>query len=642
MISERPTSVIAVLQGGEPTVIPLAEGSRICPSVVGFSRSGERLVGHLAKRQAVSNPERTIASVKRHIGDTDFRVSVDSKDLTAEEISAMILQKLKADAEAYLGEPVDRAVITVPAYFTDSQRQATKDAGRIAGLEVTRIINEPTAAALAYGMDKADVHIVLVWDLGGGTFDVSILEIGDGVFEVKATNGDTHLGGDDWDDRIIDWISADHKTKCGVDLGGDSVALQRLREAAERAKRELSTVVSTSVNLPFIATSSDGPVHLETDLTRAHFEAITDDLRDRMLMPTRNALADAKLTPAEIDVVLLVGGSTRMPAVQEMVREMFGKEPHRGTDPDEVVALGAAVQGGILAGDVRDLILLDVAPLSLSIETVGGIATRLIARNTTIPTSASQTFTTAADGQSAVDIHVVQGEREFAAANKTLGRFQLGGIPAAPRGVPKIEVTFEIDANGLVNVSARDKATGREQRVTMTGNSGLSPAEVDTMVREAANHAAEDAARHDLQDARNRADSHLYSGEKALLEADNVAEPALLRAARGAAVSLRTAVINSDARAIIRLTEAYEDAVFAVSASLYGHGAPTQPGAVETVDVPESRTRDSGRTTEKAEPPSENSVQFMRENDLAQRGSGDGARPAGDREEDPAAAGISG
>ena len=571
-------SVVAVLENGEPTVIPLAEGSRLCPSVVGFSRTGERLVGQLAKRQAVSNPDRTIASIKRHMGEAGYHVAIDGQELTPQEISAMILQKLKTDAESFLGETVDRAVITVPAYFNDGQRQATKDAGQIAGLTVLRIINEPTAAALAYGIDKTDVHTVLVWDLGGGTFDVSILELGDGVFEVKASGGDTRLGGDDWDDRVIEWMASEFASETGVDLRRDRIALQRLREAAERAKIELSTVVTSNVNLPFISTTGEGPVHLDLSLTRAQFEALTGDLRDRMRAPTETALSDARLTAAEIDRVLLVGGSTRMPAVQQMVRELFGKEPFKGTNPDEVVALGAAVQAGVLGGEVRDVVLLDVTPLSLGIETLGGVTTRLIPRNTTIPTSASQVFTTAADGQTAVDIHVVQGEREFAAENKSLGRFQLREITAAARGVPKVEVTFEIDANGIVSVNARDKATGREQRVTLTAAAGLTRDEVDRMIREAAGNATADRARRDTQEARNAANTRLYEGEKTLSEAAGRVAPDVVQAARSAADALRRALASetADGPTLRQQTDAFLSALYAVSSALYGSsGRPT-------------------------------------------------------------------
>jgi molecular chaperone DnaK len=560
-------SVVAVLEGGEPAVIPLAEGGHLCPSVVGFSRSGERLVGQIAKRQAITNPDRTISSIKRHMGDADFTVTIDDKSLAPPEISAMILQKLRSDAEAYLGEPVDRAVITVPAYFNDVQRQATKDAGLIAGLDVLRIINEPTAAALAYGMDKTDAHTVLAWDLGGGTFDVSLLEIGDGVFEVKATSGDTHLGGDDWDQCVIDRLAEDFLASNGLDLRRDSVALQRLKEAAEKAKIELSTVVSTTVNLPFIGNTADGPVHLDVTLTRAAFEATTAELRERLVAPTKQALEDARLSSDEIDRILLVGGSTRMPAIQQMVRDLFGKEPHKGTDPDEVVARGAAIQAGVLGGEIKDVVLLDVTPLSLGIETQGGVATRLIGRNTTIPTSATQVFTTAVDGQTAVDVHVVQGERDFAADNISLGRFQLGQIIPSPRGMPKIEVTFEIDANGLLNVSARDRATGREQRVSLTARSGLSHAEVERMVREAAENAEADRAHRVYQDCRNAADAILYGAEKALAEISPAADAGMVAGARQAAGMLRSALESGTTDQIHAAASALSAAVAAAAAS---------------------------------------------------------------------------
>ncbi len=572
-------SVIAVMEGGEPTVIPLAEGSRLCPSVVGFSKSGERLVGQLAKRQAITNPDRTIASIKRHMG-SDYRVTIDDKNYSPQEISAMILQKLKADAEAFLGDKVDRAVITVPAYFNDAQRQATKDAGQIAGLEVLRIINEPTAAALAYGMDKEGVHTILVWDLGGGTFDVSILELGEGVFEVKSTNGDTRLGGDDWDDRVMEWMAGEFQRETGVDLRKDKMAAQRLKEAAEKAKIELSTLSTTNVNLPFISTTAEGPVHLDLNLSRSQFEQQTEDLREKMLPSTRQALEDAKLEPSQIDKIVLVGGSTRMPAVQDMVRQMFNQEPYKGTNPDEVVALGAAVQAGVLGGEVRDIVLLDVTPLSLGIETLGGVMTKLIARNRTIPTSETQVFTTAADGQAAVDIHVLQGEREFVTGNNSLGRFQLSGIPPAPRGVPKIEVAFEIDANGIVNVSAKDQATGKQTRITITASSGLSKDAIDRMIRDAELHADEDKKRKDDQEARNHADTLLYNSEKTFTDADGKISPDLLQTARDAASSLRAGLGDSATSSDVlrERTEALTTAVYAVSSALYQAGA-TVPNA---------------------------------------------------------------
>jgi molecular chaperone DnaK len=508
-------SVVAYMEGSTPTVIPNAEGSRLTPSVVAFTKSGERLVGQLAKRQAITNPERTISSIKRQMG-TDFKVTIDGKSYTPQEISAMILQKLVADASTYLGEKVTKAVITVPAYFNDSQRQATKDAGRIAGLDVLRIINEPTAAALAYGLDKKGNETILVWDLGGGTFDVSILEVGDGVFEVKATNGDTHLGGDDYDKRIVDWLVTEFKKDQGIDLSSDRQALQRLTEAAEKAKIELSAMVQTSINLPFITADQNGPKHLDYTLTRAKFEQLTADLTDRTLKPFENAIRDAKLSVDDIKEVVLVGGATRMPVIQELVRKLTKKEPNQSVNPDEVVAVGAAIQAGVLSGEVKDVVLLDVTPLTLGLETLGGVRTPLIERNTTIPTRKSQIFTTADEGQTSVDIHVLQGEREMAADNKTLGRFRLEGIPPAPRGVPQIEVTFDIDANGITHVTAKDLGTGKEQRITITASSNLSKDDVDRMVKDAASHTEEDKRKREEAETRNRAQSLEYSVEKTL------------------------------------------------------------------------------------------------------------------------------
>ena len=512
-------SCVAVMEGGKPTVIANAEGVRTTPSIVAFTKTGERLVGEPAKRQAVTNADRTISSIKRHMG-TDYKVDIDGKKYTPQEISAMILQKLKADAESYLGETVTEAVITVPAYFNDAQRQATKDAGKIAGLEVKRIINEPTAAALAYGLDNENEQKIMVYDLGGGTFDVSIIEIGDGVIEVLSTNGDTHLGGDDFDNAVTNWMIAEFKKAEGVDLSADKMALQRLKEAAEKAKKELSTATTTNINLPFITATAEGPKHLDMNLTRAKFDELTHDLIERTAIPVQNALKDAGISASELGKVLLVGGSTRMISAQEKVKQITGKEPSKSLNPDECVAIGAAIQGGKLAGDAGagDILLLDVTPLSLSIETMGGVATRLIERNTTIPTKKSQIFSTAADNQTAVDIHVVQGERQFARDNKTLGQFRLDGIPPARRGIPQIEVTFDIDANGIVNVSAKDLGTGKEQHITITSGSNMSDADIDKAVKEAAEYEAQDKKRKEAIDARNDADSMVFQTEKALEE----------------------------------------------------------------------------------------------------------------------------
>ena len=519
-------SCVAVMEGGKPTVIANAEGARTTPSVVAFTKTGERLVGEPAKRQAVTNADRTVASIKRHMG-SDYKVDIDSKKYSPQEISAMILQKLKADAENYLGEKVNEAVITVPAYFNDAQRQATKDAGKIAGLDVKRIINEPTAAALAYGLDNEKEQKIMVYDLGGGTFDVSIIEIGDGVIEVLATNGDTRLGGDDFDNKVIDWMVSEFKKQEGIDLSGDKMAMQRLREAAEKAKKELSSATTTNINLPFITATADGPKHFDMDLTRAKFDELTHDLVERTAIPVQNALRDAGITASELGKVLLVGGSTRIPAVQDKVKLMTGHEPSKTLNPDECVAIGASIQGGKLAGDAGagDILLLDVTPLSLSIETMGGVATRLIERNTTIPTKKSQIFSTAADNQTAVDINVLQGERQFAKDNKSLGQFRLDGIPPARRGVPQIEVTFDIDANGIVNVSAKDLGTGKEQHITITSGSNMSDDDIDKAVKEAAEYEAQDKKRKEAIDARNDADSMVFQTEKALEEVGDKIAP---------------------------------------------------------------------------------------------------------------------
>jgi len=603
-------SVVAVMEGGEPTVITNAEGSRLTPSVVAFTKTGERLVGQPAKRQAVINSENTVYSIKRFMGrryaeiETErsmvpFKVvsgkndmavvEVQGRQYTPEEISAMVLQKLKTDAEAHLGEKVTQAVITVPAYFNDDQRAATKNAGEIAGLEVLRIINEPTAASLAYGADKKSEEKIVVWDLGGGTFDVSVLEVGEGVFEVKSTSGDTHLGGDDWDERIVNHIADEFQKSQGIDLRQDRQALQRLREAAEKAKVELSSTVQTSINLPFVTADSSGPKHLDTSLTRAKFEEITADLLERCVGPFKQAIADAKLGEGEVDEVILVGGATRMPAVQELVKKLTGKEPNKSVNPDEVVAVGATIQAGVLAGEVKSVVLLDVTPLSLGIETLGGVMTKLIERNTTIPTRKTEVFTTAADGQTDVEVHVLQGEREMASDSRTLGRFHLTGIPPAPRGVPQIEVTFDIDANGIVNVNAKDRGTGKEQSITITGSSQLDKGEIDGMVKDAEAHAEEDRQHREQAETRNRADQLVYTTERSLKDLGDKVPADLRSEIEGAIEETKKAVESGDAERIRTASDALQQATFKLSEIVYkqtadagaGAQAGPQPGAGE-------------------------------------------------------------
>ena len=575
-------SCVAVIEGGEPVVIANAEGARTTPSVVGFTKTGERLVGQVAKRQAITNPERTISSIKREMG-TNYKVNIDGKDYTPQEISAMILSKLKADAEAYLGEKVTEAVITVPAYFNDSQRQATKDAGTIAGLNVKRIINEPTAASLAYGVDKENDQKIMVYDLGGGTFDVSIIEMGDGVTEVLATNGDTRLGGDDFDQRIIDWLADNFQKENGIDLRKDKMAAQRLKEAAEKAKIELSGVASTAINLPFITADATGPKHLDMTLTRAQFDAMTADLVERTMGPVRQAMRDAGLKASDLSKVLLVGGSTRIPAVQEAVKKEMGMEPFKGINPDECVAIGAAIQGGVLQGDVKGLLLLDVTPLSLGIETLGGVCTKIIDRNTTIPTKKSQVFSTAADNQPSVEVNVLQGEREFARDNKSLGMFKLDGIPAAPRGVPQIEVTFDIDANGIVHVSAKDLGSGKEQSITITASTNMSKEDIEKSVREAEQFAAEDKKRREEVDVRNGADQMVFQTEKTLAELGDKVDASKKAEVEAKLNELKEALKGTDIEAIKAKQEEVQKAFYAISEELYknaqGSGAAGAPGA---------------------------------------------------------------
>jgi len=602
-------SVVAIMEGGDPAVIPTAEGSRLLPSVVGFNKNGERMVGQTAKRQTVINPENTVSSIKRFMGrrydeveierkmvsyqvvqgpsnDARVRIPVMKADYTPQDISAMILAKLKQDAEAYLGEPVKQAVITVPAYFNDSQRQATKDAGKIAGLEVMRIINEPTAAALAYGLEKKDNETILVFDLGGGTFDVSVLEVGGGVIEVRATNGDTHLGGDDWDERIVNWVADQFKSDTGIDLRKDKQALQRLREASEKAKIELSSVLETEINLPYITADVNGPKHLQTKLTRSHFEQLTEDLVARLSQPFHSALKDANLSTSEIDEVVLVGGATRMPMVQDLVRSIINKEPHKGVNPDEVVAVGAAIQAGVLGGEVKDVLLLDVTPLSLGLETLGGVMTALIERNTTIPVKKSEVFSTAEDDQTAVDVHILQGERPMAADNMSLGRFRLEGIPAAMRGTPQIEVTFDIDANGILSVTAHDKATGREQKVTVTASTNLNKDDIERKVSEAREHEADDKRQRELILARNSADSLVYQTEKTLRDLRDKVPASDRQNIETKLNQLREAMKGKDTNRINNLNNEVQNAFYALSQQLYATQGSGQPGNGKSAESP--------------------------------------------------------